>query len=133
MSLPIRQGPLWGVTQKKSKKFGRHMATLKYNLLLSPVYISHVYKHKDAEEYKGTTVSATGLKMKLDSFMLDLHQRREHFDINDNEGNTTKKTSAMRINQAQLDFIHADLRALSASIAGTSADDIDKADEETLA
>ncbi|KAK0935211.1 Protein SABRE [Friedmanniomyces endolithicus] len=133
MSLPIRQGPLWGVTQKKSKKFGRHMATLKYNLLLSPVYISHVYKHKDAEEYKGTTVSATGLKMKLDSFMLDLHQRREHFDIKDNEGNTTKKTSAMRINQAQLDFIHADLRALSASIAGTSADDIDKADEETLA
>ncbi|KAK5719576.1 Protein SABRE [Elasticomyces elasticus] len=133
MSLPIRQGPLWGVTQKKSKKFGRHMATLKYNLLLSPVYISHVYKHKDAEEYKGSTVSATGLKMKLDSFMLDLHQRREHFDIKDNEGNVTKKTSAMRINQAQLDFIHADLRALSASIAGTSAEDIDKADEETLA
>ncbi|TKA66278.1 hypothetical protein B0A55_09520, partial [Friedmanniomyces simplex] len=133
MSLPIRQGPLWGVTQKKSKKFGRHMATLKYNLLLSPVYISHVYKHKDAEEYKGSTVSATGLKMKLDSFMLDLHQRREHFDIKDNEGNITKKTSAMRINQAQLDFIHADLRALSASIAGTSAEDIDKADEETLA
>ncbi|KAK3069622.1 Protein SABRE [Teratosphaeriaceae sp. CCFEE 6253] len=133
MSLPIRQGPLWGVAEKKSKKFGRHMATLKYNLLLSPVYISHVYKHKDAEEYKGSTVSATGLKMKLDSFMLDLHQRREYFDIKDNEGNITKKTSAMRINQAQLDFIHADLRALSASIAGTSADDIDKADEETLA
>ena len=133
MSLPIRQGPLWVTPQKKSKKFGRHIATFKYNLLLSPVYIAHVYKHKDAEGYKGGTVSFTGLKMKLDSFMLDVHQRREHFDIKDNEGVVTKKTSAMRINQAHLDFIHADLRALSASIAGTSAEDIDKADQETLA
>ncbi|EMC98445.1 hypothetical protein BAUCODRAFT_121314 [Baudoinia panamericana UAMH 10762] len=133
MSLPVRQGPLWGVTQKKSKKFGRHIATVKYNLLLSPLYISHVYKHKDAEEYQGKTVSVTGLKMKLDSFMLDLHQRREHFDINDTEGVMTKKTSAMRINQAQLDFIHADLRALSASIGGTSVEDLDKASDEVLA
>ncbi|KAK3679983.1 Protein SABRE [Recurvomyces mirabilis] len=133
MSLPVRQGPLWGAMQKKSKKFGRHIATIKYNLLLSPLYISHVYKHKEAEDYKGSTVSATGLKMKLNSFMLDLHQRREHFDIKDSEGTITKKTSAMRINQAQLDFIHADLRALSASIAGTSSDDIDKADDDLLA
>jgi hypothetical protein len=133
MSLPVRQGPLWGVTEKKSKKFGRHLATIKYNLLLSPLYISHVYKHKDAEEYRANTVSATGLKMKLDSFMLDLHQRREHFDIKGDQAEVLKKTSGMRINQAQLDFIHADLRALSATIMGTSADDIDKASDETLA
>lgn len=133
MSLPVRQGPLWGVTEKKSKKFGRHLATIKYNLLLSPLYISHVYKHKDAEEYQANTVSATGLKMKLDSFMLDLHQRREHFDIKGRESEVTKKTSGMRINQAQVDFIHADLRALSAKIAGTSAEDIDNASDETLA
>ena len=63
MNLPVRQGPLWGVTEKKSKKFGRHIATIKYNLLLSPLYISHIYKHKDAEEYQANTVSATGLKM----------------------------------------------------------------------
>nr|POF14129.1 upf0648 protein [Quercus suber] len=133
MSLPIRQGPLWGVTEKKSKKFGRHIATIKYNLLLSPLYISHVYKHKDAEEYQGNTVSATGLKMKLDSFMLDLHQRREHFDIKGKDDAMTKKSSGMRINQAQLDFINADLRALSASIAGTTTEDIDNANDDTLA
>ncbi|KAI7600743.1 hypothetical protein KC346_g13138, partial [Hortaea werneckii] len=133
MSLPVRQGPLWGATEKKSKKFGRHIATIKYNLLLSPLYISHVYKHKDAEEYQTNTVAATGLKMKLDSFMLDLHQRREHFDIKGHDSETTKKTSAMRINAAQLDFIHADLRALSATIAGTNAEDIDNASAEHLA
>ncbi|KAK3721537.1 Protein SABRE [Vermiconidia calcicola] len=133
MSLPIRQGPLWGATQKKSKKFGRHLATFKYNLLLSPLFVSHVYKHKDAEDYQENVVSATGLKMRLDSFMLDLHQRREYFDIKGHEGAQTKKSSGMRINQAQLDFIHADLRALSASIAGTSTEDIEKANDETLA
>lgn len=133
MSLPIRQGPLWGVTDKKSKKLGRHLATFKYNVLLSPLFVSHVYKHKDAEDYEDIAVSATGLKMRLDSFMLDLHQRREYFDIKGHEGAQSKKSSGMRINEAQLDFIHADLRALSARITGTSTEDIEKANDDTLA
>ena len=133
MSLPIRQGPLWGSMEQKSKKLGRHLATFKYNLLLSPLFISHVYKHKDAEDYQENVVSATGLKMRLDSFVLDLHQRREYFDIKGHEGAQAKRSSGMRINEAQLDFIHADLRALSASIAGTSTEDIEKANDETLA
>ena len=133
MSLPIRQGPLWGAMQKKSRKFGRHLATIKYNVLLSPLFLSHVYKHKDAEDYQENVVSATGLKMRLDSFMLDLHQRREFFDIKGHEGAQPKKSSAMRINEAQLDFIHADLRALSASITGTSTEDIEKANDDILA
>lgn len=134
MSLPVRQGPLWGMTQKKSKKFGRHIATIKYNLLFSPLFVSHLYKHKDAEEYvDDTTVSATGLKMKLDSFMLDLHQRREFFDIKGHDDADAKRSSGMRINQAQVDFISADLRAVSASITGTSAKEMDKATDEMLA
>ncbi|KAK5167696.1 Protein SABRE [Saxophila tyrrhenica] len=133
MSLPIRQGPLWGGMTKKSKKLGRHLATFKYNVLLSPLFVSHVYKHKDAEDYQENVVSATGLKMRLDSFMLDLHQRREYFDIKGHEGAQSKTSSGIRINQAQLDFIHADLRALSASIAGTSTEDIEKANDDALA
>ncbi|KAF2486097.1 mitochondrial protein from FMP27-domain-containing protein [Neohortaea acidophila] len=134
MSLPIRQGPLFGSTDhKKGKKLGRHIATFKYNVLLSPLYISHVYKHKDAEDYQENVVSATGLKAKLDSFMLDMHQRREYFDLQGHQGAQSKQSSGMKINQAQLDFIHADLRALSASITGTSTEDIEKANEATLA
>jgi len=133
MSLPIRQGPLWGVTQKKSKKFGRHLATIKYNLLLSPLYISHVYKHKDAEDYEANSVQVTGLKMRIDSFMVDLHQRREHFDLKGGEGFRSKKSSGMKINQAQLDFISADLRALSATIEGTNADEIERSNDAALA
>ncbi|KAI9785376.1 MAG: hypothetical protein M1839_000395 [Geoglossum umbratile] len=135
MSLPIRQGRLWPGVEKSSKKFGRHLATIKYSLLFSPLFMSHIYKHKDAEEYaKGENiVSATGLKVKLDSFMLDLHQRREEFLTQVKGRKEPTATSGMRINQTQLDFISADIRAVSARIAGTTAEDLERATEDTLA
>ncbi|QDS76056.1 hypothetical protein FKW77_005587 [Venturia effusa] len=136
MSLPIRQGNLFGGVEKSSKKFGRHLATIKYNLLLAPLYLSHIYKHKDAEEYGENFTYATGLKLKLDSFMLDMHQRREEFTshVTSAQGKVqTTKSTAMKINKAQLDFISADVRAVSAKISGTGIDDIDNADDDRLA
>jgi Golgi-body localisation protein domain/RNA pol II promoter Fmp27 protein domain len=132
MSLPVRQGHLWRGPEKRSKKFGRHLATIKYNLLLSPLFISHVYKHKDAEDYAESVVSATGLKLRLDSFILDLHQRREWFDTIVKGRSKQTRTSGMRINEGQLDFINADLRAVSANIGGTNADDLLRATDEAL-
>ena len=133
MALPIRQGKLFPGIEKTSKKFGRHLATIKYNLLLSPLFIAHIYKHKDVEDYSEALVSATGLKLRLDSFMLDLHQRREEFAAQGRGKAKEMKASAMRINQAQLDFISADIRAVSASIAGTTTDDLKRATAEDLA
>ncbi|KAF1835574.1 hypothetical protein BDW02DRAFT_282370 [Decorospora gaudefroyi] len=138
MSLPVRQGKLWPGIEKSSKKFGRHLATIKYNLLLSPLYMSHIYKHKDVEDYGAGVVSATGLKARVDSFMLDLHQRREEFRTLVQAPETQKnskqnKTTGMRINQVQLDLIRTDVRAVSASIAGTGSDDVDNATAEDLA
>lgn len=132
MSLPIRQGKLFPGIEKSSKKFGRHLATIKYNLLLSPLFIAHIYKHKDAEGMNPDTTTATGLKLRLDSFMLDLHQRREEFAAQGKGRAKQMKTSAMRINQAQVDFISADFRAVSANIAGTTHNDLKRATEEDL-
>lgn len=132
MALPVRQGKLFPGIEKTSKKFGRHLATIKYNLLLSPLFIAHIYKHKDVEDYSEALVSATGLKLRLDSFMLDLHQRREEFAAQGRGKAKQMKASAMRINQAQLDFISADIRAVSASIAGTTPDDLKRATPEDL-
>lgn len=138
MSLPIRQGSLWPGIEKSSKKFGRHLATIKYNLLLSPLYMSHIYKHKDAEDYTRGDVAATGLKARLDSFMLDLHMRREEFRTivqapKAQEDSKQNQTTGMRINQVQLDLIRTDVRAVSAKIAGTTEHDVEHADEETIA
>ena len=111
MSLPIRQGSLWPGIEKSSKKFGRHLATIKYSLLLAPLFLSHIYKHKDAEDYSEDVVSATGLKMRLDSFMLDVHQRREEFNTQENGRKTQGKTSGMKMHEAQLD-LHLRISAL---------------------
>ena len=132
MSLPIRQGKLFPGREKSSKKFGRHLATIKYNLLLAPFFISHIYKHKDVEDYASDVVGATGLKLGLESFMLDLHQRREEFASQGIGRLKATRTSVMRINKAQLDFISADIRAVSASIKGTAAEDLKRAPDDDL-
>lgn len=133
MSLPIRQGSLWPGLEKSSKKFGRHLGTIKYNLLLAPLFIAHIYKHKDAEDYDEKVVSATGLKLRLDSFMLDLHQRREQFQTQVKGRLKQTKATAMKIYETQLDFVAADVRAVSANIGGTSTEDVKKASADELA
>lgn len=132
MSLPIRQGALWPGLTKTSKKFGRHLGTVKYNLFLSPLFVAHIYKHKDAEEYSEDSVFATGLKARLDSFMLDLHQRREQVRTVVKGRSKQTKTSMMRINRAQLDFIAADVRAVSSSIGGTNVTDIESKTDDII-
>ncbi|EGE04227.1 hypothetical protein TEQG_03258 [Trichophyton equinum CBS 127.97] len=128
MSLPVRQGPLFPGLTKTSKKFSRHLGTIKYKLFLSPLFVSHIYKHKDPEDYKEDIVYATGLKVRLDSFMLDLHQRREYTTVVKGRLEPTK-ASSMKINRAQLDFISADCRAVSS--IGNSAQDSDNEKDGT--
>ncbi|KAL2181505.1 mitochondrial protein from FMP27-domain-containing protein [Thermothelomyces heterothallicus CBS 202.75] len=122
LSLPIRQGSLWPGREKNSKKFGRHLATIKYNILLAPLFVSHIYKHKDLDDYSENAVSATGIKVRLDTLMLDLHQRREEFNTRDRGRKTQTRTTGMKIHAGQLDLVSADVRAVSASIRGTTAD-----------
>jgi len=132
MSLPIRQGALWKGPEKTSKKFGRHLSTIKYGLFLSPLFIAHIYKHKDNEDYEKDVVSATGLKLRLDSFMLDIHQRREWFNTLSKTKGEQMRTSSMKINRAEVDFVNADLRAVAANIVGTTADALKRATDDML-
>lgn len=131
MSLPIRQGALWPGPEKSTKKFARHLATIEYQLLLSPLFISHIYKHNERED--GSFVGATGLKARLDTFMLDIHQRREEVTTTIKGLNRERLTFGMKINEALVDFQSADIRAVSATIIGASADDMAKTAAEERA
>ena len=124
LSLPIRQGQLFPGREKSSKKFGRHLATIKYNLLLAPFFLSHIYRHKDAEDpiESENATSATGIKVRFDSFVLDLHQRREEFNTRDRGRKTQSRTTGMKIHAGQLDLASADIRAVSASIGSSMAE-----------
>ncbi|KAJ6099219.1 hypothetical protein N7467_000754 [Penicillium canescens] len=132
MSLPVRQGPLWPGITKTSKKFNRHLATVKYKLLLAPLFVAHIYKHKDREDYAEDVVTATGLKVRLDCLKLDIHQRREQIKTQARGRSKQTRTSAMRINQAQIDLQSADFRAVSATIEGTTAEDIERNKDDII-
>ena len=124
LSLPIRQGQLFPGREKSSKKFGRHLATIKYSLLLAPFFLSHIYRHKDTEDpvESESAASATGIKVRFDSFVLDLHQRREEFNTRDRGRKTQSRTTGMKIHAGQLDLASADIRAVSASIGSGMAE-----------
>jgi len=130
MSLPIRQGPLWPGPEKTAKKFGRHLATIKYQLLLSPLFISHIYRHKLSDD--SNKMAATGLKVKLDSFLFDMHMRREETTTAIKGLNLERKSFGMKINQAELDFHSADIRAVSATIDEPIVADLKQALEEPM-
>ncbi|KAJ5200533.1 FMP27 domain of unknown function DUF2405 [Penicillium cf. griseofulvum] len=132
MSLPVRQGPLWPGVTKTSKKFNRHLATVKYKILLAPLFVAHIYKHKDREDYAERVVTATGLKVRLDCLKLDIHQRREQIKTHAGGRSKQTRTSAMRINQAQIDMQSADFRAVSASIEGTTVEDVERNRDDIL-
>lgn len=132
MSLPVRQGPLWPGITKTSKKFNRHLATVKYKVLLAPLFVSHMYKHKDREDYAEDVVTATGLKVRLDCLKLDIHQRREQIKTQSKGRSRQTQTSAMRIHQALIDLQSADFRAVSATIEGTTKKDIEKNKEDII-
>ena len=117
MSLPIRQGALWPGPEKSNKKFGRHLATIKYKLCLSPLFISHIYKYHDNDEAGNSIVAATGLKARLDTLLLDIHQRRE-------ESLLIPKSTTMKMNQAEIDFHSADIRAVHAVAPSDTLEDI---------
>lgn len=132
MSLPVRQGPLWPGITKTAKKFNRHLATVKYKLLFAPLFVAHIYKHKDREDYGECAVTSTGLKVRLDSLKLDVHQRREQIQTQAKGPSKQSKASVMRINQAQLDLLAADFRAVSASIQGTNSEDVEKNRDDVI-
>jgi RNA pol II promoter Fmp27 protein domain len=115
MSIPLRQGPLFPSVEKPPKKFNRHLATLKYQLDLSPLYLAHTYRYKGANDYTNGTSSVIGIKARLDRLALDVHQRKEEKVIILKELQTKRRAMHMGLNQARVDFESADFRTLAAT------------------
>ncbi|KAI5304590.1 hypothetical protein KEM55_009369, partial [Ascosphaera atra] len=78
-------------------------------------------------------IAATGIKARLDSFMLDLHQRREQVKTEGQGRMKQSKSSQMKINKAQLDFINADFRAVSVATSGSPIEDVEQLDSDEAA
>jgi hypothetical protein len=111
-TLPVRHGKIFG-PEKPTKKFSRHLFTIKYQAIIEPLFISHGYQDY---EHKGQRdeVDCVGIKGRTSRFVLDLHQRKElTFEHNENLG-ITRKAMKMKFNTGKLDLEHFDVRAMEA-------------------
>jgi hypothetical protein len=115
MSLPIRQGLLFPAVQAPSKKFGRHVATIKYRFDLSPMFLCHTYRQEDWSEWAKGITSVLGVKARLDSLKIDLHQRAEEVQIRRPEFKEPRTVIHKKFYLAEVHCEQVDLRAISAT------------------
>lgn len=114
MSLPIRNGNLFGPTEA-SNKFSTHLYTIKFQFLIEPLYLSHIYRSETMEsDVDENTIEAIGLKAKIGRFAADLHQRKELVMKEDAVLGTTRKILKMRMNEAEIDITDVDIRSIKA-------------------
>ncbi|CAK7892929.1 protein Fmp27p, mitochondrial [[Candida] anglica] len=110
MMLPIRRGPLFG-DLKEDKKFSQHLYTNKFLFDFSDVFISHIYRDETVDGDKDI-IECIGVRGKMQHFVLDLHQRKEH-QIEVHEGlDRKKKIKKMNFNIGESHLKGIDLRAV---------------------
>ncbi|KAK9385296.1 golgi-body localization protein domain-containing protein [Lipomyces mesembrius] len=122
-SLPIKNGRLFS-PQTVSKKFGRHLATIKYQFVLAPLFMSHMYLHKRDDNWSKMVINSIGFKGRTDSFMMDIHQRREFTTYIDKVLNVTRRRRRMRINATEVDFNSADIRGVTVTFKERTAQEL---------
>ncbi|SCV03105.1 LAMI_0H05512g1_1 [Lachancea mirantina] len=113
---PIRQGSLFPDLVQNPKKFSRALFTVKYQLFLAPLTFSHVYGHADSnsDSTGKNNVAFTGLKGKVDSLKIDLHQKRVRLIHADKVLGNSRTVWKFRQNEGEVDCLNADVRCISA-------------------
>ncbi|KAM9910998.1 hypothetical protein OXX69_003939 [Metschnikowia pulcherrima] len=116
VSLPIREGKLFAKSAFKdsSVKFGPHLFTLKYQLVIEPLTVSDIYLSMGDKD-SNHNVTAYGCKGKAAKCVIDLHQRREIARyVNENLG-IDKQVRKLKMNLGEVEVTEADIRLIFAS------------------
>lgn len=114
LSIPIRQGKQFMNTRPPSKKFGKHLATLKYRLSVSQLFISHVYMDESRECWTNGATKFVGIKALVDTFEADMHQREQEAIVPGILPGTTKKIRHKPFYAAEVKLAGLQLRGISA-------------------
>ncbi|KAH8113231.1 golgi-body localization protein domain-containing protein [Phellopilus nigrolimitatus] len=128
LSIPIRQGNLFPYARPPSKKFGRHLATLKYRLAIAQLFISHIYLDDSRETWTDGITNCVGIKALVDRFEADMHQREQEAIVPGVVPNTTKKIRHKPFYAAEVKLVGLELRALLATFADSMKRLIDMED-----
>ncbi|ORX48202.1 hypothetical protein DM01DRAFT_1385528 [Hesseltinella vesiculosa] len=110
MSYPLRTGSFYPRGDpRKPKKFGMHMQSMKYKVMVDPLRIGYFYKNEnlvpDEIDCMNGLGDLAGLKGQVKKFCVDVHQQRE----------IKGKQRSWSVNEAELQLASLDLRVVKAT------------------
>lgn len=111
LSLPIRQGSQFPNARPPSRKFGHHLATIKYRISVPQLFISHLYVDDTLESWQDGVTNFIGIKALVDLFEADMHQREQEAIVPGSD----KKIRHKPFYAAEVKLIGLHLRAMMAT------------------
>lgn len=117
-SLPIREGKLFALLAFKDSpvKFGAHLFTFKYQLIIEPLNISHVVFASGGRDVNHS-VLAYGIKGMVKSCCIDLHQRREFVRYINEKLGIDRRFRKLKLNLGEVEVSDADIRLIYAQFS----------------
>ncbi|KAI9263182.1 golgi-body localization protein domain-containing protein [Phascolomyces articulosus] len=122
MSYPMRNGPLFPrLDPRPTKKFGKHMRSMKYKVVLHPLTIGYFYKDQNSIEDRRVEDmgDSVGLKALVSAFNVDIHQRREMTDVENHKLDQKRLKANWPMHEAEVHLKSIDLRAVHVQYSAT--------------
>ncbi|KAG2367288.1 golgi-body localization protein domain-containing protein [Suillus spraguei] len=116
LSLPVRQGSYYP-SKTVSPKFARHLATMKYRLVVPRLFISHVYIDDTRDSWVSGTTSFVGTKANVGHFQADMHQRDQESIAPGDSQDSIKVVRHKPFYAAEVVMKDMDLRAMLATFS----------------
>lgn len=126
MSYPLRAGSLFPKDDTRpTKKFGRHMSTMKYKVVVNPLTVGYFMKDENVVPELVTTEElgvSVGLKGFVQGFCVDIHQRREIVNISNYKLDQKRLKANWPMSEAEVQIKNIDLRVVKAEYISNSDD-----------
>ncbi|KAI8059019.1 golgi-body localization protein domain-containing protein [Gilbertella persicaria] len=127
ISYPLRSGSLFPkLDTRPSQKFGRHMKTMKYKIVVNPLTVGYFLKDTTIEADNVTTEELgehVGLKGFVKNFSVDMHMQREIVNISNYKLDQKRLKANWPISEAEVQLKNVDLRAVRATYSGEANDE----------
>ncbi|KAF8826840.1 hypothetical protein HHX47_DHR5000618 [Lentinula edodes] len=115
LSLPIRHGSYFP-RRIISPKIGRHLATLKYRLLVPKLFVMHGYVDDSRETWIDGVTPWVGVKAMIEDFQVDMHQRDQEMTTTETLSSSSKVNRRKAFYAAEVVMKNLDLRCKEPSV-----------------
>lgn len=86
--------------------------TIKYQVVLAPVFLAHIYHQDSRAGWKEGSTTCVGIKIQTEALQADLHQREQSISEYDPKSQRTKTTVHKRFHSAEVVLKSSELRAV---------------------